>query len=228
MKESIYTIPISEVFEPKCGCPLCALAATLEDRWVQYITGAAMMEPDVRLKTNEEGFCARHLTAMLGQRNRLSVALLLQTRLDHLLAHLGPKPAAGRGFGKKKPETAETCFVCGRVGNELRRLAGNLVTVWAREESFRALYAEQEYLCVPHYRALAAEGETLRGENRRLFQETTLMLVKKGLTPAKADIDAFCKLFDYRSGAEGKPSEQVSSAVEKACAILCGDGFGQA
>ena len=24
MRDSIYTIPVSEVFEPKCGCPICA------------------------------------------------------------------------------------------------------------------------------------------------------------------------------------------------------------
>ena len=25
MRDSIYTIPISEVFEPKCGCPICRM-----------------------------------------------------------------------------------------------------------------------------------------------------------------------------------------------------------
>ena len=81
MKDSIYTIPISEVFEPKEGCPLCALYATLEDRWVDYITGAAMMEPDVRIETNRSGFCPKHFDMMLLKRSRLSVALILQTRL---------------------------------------------------------------------------------------------------------------------------------------------------
>ena len=57
MKESIYTIPISEVFEPRCGCPLCRLRDTLEQRCIDYIMGAAMMEPDIRIRTNEQGFC---------------------------------------------------------------------------------------------------------------------------------------------------------------------------
>ena len=30
MRDSIYTIPVSEVFEPKCGCPICAMERTLE------------------------------------------------------------------------------------------------------------------------------------------------------------------------------------------------------
>ncbi len=45
MREDICTIPISEVFEPKEGCPICRMRDTLENRVTEYITGAAMMEP---------------------------------------------------------------------------------------------------------------------------------------------------------------------------------------
>ena len=52
MHDSLVTIPVSEVFEPREGCPLCRLRDTLEQRVVEYITGAAMMEPDIRIQTN--------------------------------------------------------------------------------------------------------------------------------------------------------------------------------
>ena len=55
MKEDICSIPISELFEPKEGCPLCRMDKMLEDRLAEYITGAAMMEPDVRIETNRLG-----------------------------------------------------------------------------------------------------------------------------------------------------------------------------
>ena len=225
MKESIYTIPISEVFEPKQGCPLCALAEALDTRWVQYITGAAMMEPDVRVRTNEEGFCSRHLSGMLAQRNRLSVALLLQTRLEYLLARLDPSPAAA--WGRKKPAVLPSgCFVCNRVESELNRLADNLVAVWARESVFRQLYADQEYLCVPHHRLLSGAAEKLRGADRTRFLAETTALARQGLAPAKEDVDAFCRLFDYRSNNTGQPSRQVSTAVERAARLLCGSWDG--
>ena len=54
MKDTIYTIPVSEVFEPKEGCPLCRMRDTLEERCLEYIMGAAMMEPDVRQDTNRQ------------------------------------------------------------------------------------------------------------------------------------------------------------------------------
>lgn len=45
MREDICSIPISEIFEPKDGCPFCRMRDMLEDRMATYITGAAMMEP---------------------------------------------------------------------------------------------------------------------------------------------------------------------------------------
>ena len=82
MKEAIYTIPISEVFEPKDGCPLCRLRDILEQRCLEYIMGAAMMEPDIRVETNRLGFCKDHYFMMLKRKNRLSIALMLQSHLD--------------------------------------------------------------------------------------------------------------------------------------------------
>ena len=84
MADSIYTIPINEIFETECGCPVCAMRNTLEQRCIEYIMGAAMMEPDVRIETNRLGFCKEHLGMMLAQRNRLSLALTLQTHLDEI------------------------------------------------------------------------------------------------------------------------------------------------
>lgn len=225
MKESIYTIPISEVFEPRKGCPICTLHNQLETRWVQYVTGAAMMESDVRICTNEEGFCGRHTTDMLEQRNRLSVALMLQTRLDYVIKELeNPKAPTRKGLFSQK-EHESTCFVCTRVEKELERLADNLVTVWRREEDFRNLYSQQHHICVPHYRLLANAAGSLRGKDKTDFLAQTAALVREGLVPAKENIDAFCKLFDHQNSGAQRPEEEVATAVERASALLCGTEF---
>ena len=106
MRDSIYTIPISEVFEPKCGCPICQMRDTLEERSVEYIMGAAMMEPDVRMETNKKGFCSFHFNQMLRRKNRLSLALILESRLMEITeTRTGTRKACGIGrfcFAKKK------------------------------------------------------------------------------------------------------------------------------
>ena len=72
MREDICSIPISEIFEPKDGCPFCRMRDMLEDRMATYITGAAMMEPDVRIKTNEMGFCSEHYEKLMKETKKSS------------------------------------------------------------------------------------------------------------------------------------------------------------
>jgi uncharacterized protein with von Willebrand factor type A (vWA) domain len=43
---NIVTIPINEIFGPKCGCPFCRMESMLEERYVEYIVGDAMMAPE--------------------------------------------------------------------------------------------------------------------------------------------------------------------------------------
>ena len=57
MRSDICSIPVEEVFEPKEGCPVCRMRDMLEKRMADYITGAAMMEPEIRKVTNQKGFC---------------------------------------------------------------------------------------------------------------------------------------------------------------------------
>jgi hypothetical protein len=115
MNDSIYTIPISEVFEPKDGCPICRMRNTLEKRCVEYITGAAMMEPDIRIKTNEKGFCKTHFDMLFKRQNKLSLALQLSTIYsENLLDNI--KVVSDKKRAKKQVEYIEkfekTCVVC--------------------------------------------------------------------------------------------------------------------
>ena len=106
MREDITSIPISEVFEPRDGCPICRMRDMLEARVVDYITGAAMMEPDVRIETNKQGFCFPHYQMMLAKRNRLGVALMLESHLDELDKQIfAGLPLLGKS-GKKQGKDA--------------------------------------------------------------------------------------------------------------------------
>ena len=74
MTEKIYTIPINEQFDicsadKSEGCPICRLYNDLENNELELILGAAMMEPDTRIKTNEKGFCIEHYQMMLQRKN---------------------------------------------------------------------------------------------------------------------------------------------------------------
>ena len=58
MREDITSIPVTDIFDEHDGCPVCRMRDLLETRVTDYITGAAMMEPDVRQETNAHPTCA--------------------------------------------------------------------------------------------------------------------------------------------------------------------------
>lgn len=82
MKEKIYTIPVMDAFHSDCECPLCVLEQKLEDDAVEYTLGPSMMEPDSRVESNQKGFCKKHFKLLYQQKNRLSLALIIDTHMQ--------------------------------------------------------------------------------------------------------------------------------------------------
>ncbi len=163
MQDSIYTIPISEVFEPKCGCPICTMRNTLEDRCIDYIMGAAMMEPDVRIETNKTGFCKEHFDMMMKKRNRLSLALMLESHLAELNAKIMDAKSLGNlldktARAKKVSKINSSCYVCDKIDWAMERQLATIYRLYETERSFRELYAAQEYFCLPHYELLCSQA----------------------------------------------------------------------
>lgn len=221
MRDSIYTIPVSEVFEPRCGCPICQMRDTLEARSVEYIMGAAMMEPDVRIETNRQGFCKDHYAMMMKQKNRLSLALMLESRLLEIQAH-GLKPgeaaASGGWFRKKEKVQTDECFVCGKISWALERMFDTVLKLFTTQPEFRALYETQDFLCLQHYKQLTAyAAEKMDKKAQKDFFDVSKKLCQKYLDEVQKDVSHYCKMFDYRnSGADadwGNSRDSIERAV---------------
>lgn len=225
MREDITSIPISEVFEPKDGCPICRMRNLLEKRMAEYITGAAMMEPDVRIETNKLGFCIDHYRLILKQRNRLGVALILESHLEEMektifkgLPVLGKSAAAQ---GKTAAERTQTCFICNQVDWAMERMLATVCRLWEQERDFRQLFDEQEALCLPHFALLAQTAERcIAKKNRGDFVKAASALSQKYCTELRSDVSHFCKMFDYRNGGEDADWGNSKDAVERAIWFL--------
>lgn len=225
MRESLLTIPINEVFEPKCGCPLCAMRNSVEEHICEYIMGAAMMEPDVREETNALGFCLTHYDMLLKQNNRLSLALMLNTHLAQLREEVLDKKDGmfGKSKAKKLSEEKETCFVCSKVDWGVNHMLETVFTMFKNEESFRKLYSEQEYLCMPHYRRLmSAAPNKLKKDDLKAFQDATDALAANYAKALNEDVKAFCDSFDYRNAGKlhNEDMAHVRSSIERAIEFL--------
>ncbi|MDR1117269.1 MAG: DUF6062 family protein [Oscillospiraceae bacterium] len=224
MIEKNYTIPINEQFEKLDGCPVCGLHEKLERQNLEYIMGAAMMEPNVRVETNKTGFCDRHFHDMLAMTNRLSIGLLLESYLDEIdrLTRIdkgcGAKELKARAAALTRANSA--CFVCERVESTLNKFCENIVFLWRSEPEFREKFQKQPEFCFNHSMLLfdSAVRVLKRGKYVSLFAEDLFSVTRKKLTPVREDIERFNKSFDYRNS--GKDLGDARLAVENAVEYL--------
>ena len=151
--EQIYTIPVNEAFEAsaekkECGCPFCALYRKLEGDELDLILGASMMEPDVRIKTNEQGFCRLHYDQMFVRKNRLGMALTLESHLDELKKEIRDVGLGG-GMGSKPIKRIgaleDSCYVCKRIEFNFGHMIETAVLLWNTDPDFPAKLNAQPY-----------------------------------------------------------------------------------
>ena len=220
MREDICTIPISEVFEPKEGCPICRMRDTLENRVTEYITGAAMMEPDIREVTNVQGFCYPHFSMMLKKGSRLSNALILESHLKEIetsVLRLDKRGVPGKKEVEAAKKLTKSCFVCEQIQWAMVRMFDTIYRLWGKEEEFRELFSQQTYLCLPHYTALLEGAQKGIGKkNYSAFAQAASDLVKNYLDGLQKDVTHFCSMFDYRNigGDFGNSKDSIERTIQ--------------
>lgn len=230
MAVKIYTIPIREAFSEKDGCPFCRLFDKLEESTLSYTLGAAMMEPDVRIEMNRLGFCTEHLSRMAAMKNKLSLALILESHLDTLRQVLETPPSEGKKtlFSASKipvdlsetlRQQAGTCFVCEKIQSTKTRYFSNAVYMWDTDASFRSLLLEQPWLCISHAAMLLTAGRhELKSKLYSQFYQDVVSVVRQRLEAISKDVSAFCVSFDHRNA--GKPLGEERHCIEKAIQLL--------
>ena len=227
--EQIYTIPVNEAFEASrddhsCGCPLCALYNRLENNELEDILGASMMDPDIRIMTNKEGFCRTHYDMMFVRKNRLGMALTLESHLDELMSDLkgGGLLSMASKPQKRISDLENSCYVCRKIEFNFHHMIETVVYLWDKDEEFVKKLKAQPYFCLPHYRALLECADTrLQKKKSAAFAKDCSEIVNKYLSELKDDISWFCKKFDYRYGEE--PWYNSKDSVERAMRFLRSD-----
>ena len=225
MKETIYTIPISEAFDKKSGCPLCTLYGDLERASLEYITGAAMMEPAVRIETNKLGFCAGHFHDMLKLQNRLSVGLVLESHLEEIHKLCFQEPGLFGGGSPERAaattsEAAKSCFVCSRIETFMGHYYRNILYMWKTSLDFRHLFAAQPVYCLPHLSCMLEYAKReLSKKEARDFTSSSLAVSRAYLTSLREELSAFNKSFDYRS-ADTPLTENQKHSIENSIGFL--------
>ena len=219
--EKIYTIPVNEAFDACAedgdkGCPFCEMRRQLEEKEIEIILGASMMEPDIRIKTNEMGFCDKHFSMMLKSKNRLGLALMLESHLAHV-----KKESSGIGAAKKVSKIADSCYICSRIEHNFTKMFETAAWLYGNDKEFHKKIEKQSYFCLPHYHKFLTAGKNEL--NRKKYADFEPLVEKvnmKHLEGLQEDVSWFCKKFDYRFRDE--PWGNAKDSPERAIKFLTG------
>ena len=226
MKENICTIPINDIFRNTDGCPVCRMYKMLEEQYVEYITGAAMMAPDVRVITNKTGFCHTHYKQMIAHGPKLSNALLIQTHLAQIKEDLLPKNETSMPSKKQMQGIRtldQTCYVCDRIEKDILHLLSTVFVQFGKDEEFRKLYQSQEYICLNHYELLMRESQNRPGVDKKFrtqFYTETNRLINRYIDTLYDDVTHLTTMYDYRNA--GKDWKNSVDSVERSVVFLTG------
>ena len=229
--EQIYTIPVNEAFEKVQEedshiCPFCLMYNRLEANELDLILGASMMEPDVRLKTNELGFCDAHLGMMFGRPKRLPLALMLESHLDQIAKDLDGNMGmfigkTGDAAAKRLDRLEHSCYICDRIEYNFSRMIETAALLWQSDSAFHDKVKKAPYFCLPHYgRFIRAAKDRLSKKDFAEFYETVHALETAYFDELRGDVSWFCKKFDYRY--ENEPWGNAKDAPERARSFLSG------
>ncbi len=218
MREDICTIPVTDVFEENDGCPICRMYKKLEQRALDYILGAAMMEPDVRIMTNKVGFCGKHLDYMANKKGGLPIALMLETHLEEI------EYKTFRTVQKDAKNVApflKSCFVCEKVEWGMERMLETIYITFERDKDFREMFLSQSTFCLPHFEGLIGGVPKSRLKKYKSeFCKGLTEITFKTLDEIRKDLKHYASMFDYRNSGPDADWGNSKTAIERAVNFL--------
>lgn len=226
MKEKIYTIPINEAVDADTECPFCTIAKRLEEEAVEYTLGAAMMEPDYRILCNGKGFCNHHFSQLYKKPNKLSLALILDSRFDELKKQFSKnKPTAEKsGLFRKAKQTSvrnDTCVICDRINSTLDRYAEVFFYMWKADKTFSDRILSSKGFCIPHFYYLAEMAEKHLAHPEEFIGPVFEKELSE-LDRIHGEVHHFTLKFDYRNSdlPWGNAKDAPLRAVEKSAGYI--------
>ena len=213
MAEQLFTIPVNDAFDEGCECPLCSIYKKLEEDAIEFTMGPSYMEDDNREVTDKLGFCKRHMRMMYANKNRLGLALMIDTHMKKVIKDLkkasenpAPKPSL---FGGKKEKSAveeyiekldHSCFICDRIDMSFPRYINTIFHLWKKDAEFREKFKAGKGFCVHHYGILyAGARKELSGSNYDEFLETLNKVFFENIERVEGDVSWFIDKYDYRN-----------------------------
>ena len=214
MDEQLYAIPVNDAFNEDTECPVCSMYASLQKNAIEFTMGPSYMEDDVRMETNEVGFCAKHVEMMYGNQNRLGLGLMLHTHMQNLIKETEKAQKKGRssggGFFKKNTEGSavsaymrqvkNSCYICNHIENIFERYIDTIFYLYEKDSAFKAKFDASKGFCVDHYQILYDAADShMSGNALKDFTAKIDKLFLENMKRVCDDVEWYTDKFDYRN-----------------------------
>ena len=222
MKETIYTIPLTDAFNADDECPFCFIERKLEQEAIAFIMGPAYMEDDIREETDKLGFCRHHHKMLYDYGNKLGTALMLHTYYQKLnkdmheqFANFTPKKY-GVLTRLKKSEVNEhqkesilgqwvqnresTCYVCNHFQSKYPRYLDTFFQMLVHDKDFFEKFKNSKGFCLHHFGDIIEAAEKkLSPKEKEFIYPTLFKLMEDNMQRLEADVSWFVDKYDYRN-----------------------------
>jgi hypothetical protein len=216
-------------------CPLCSLRDHAERTYMQSFRGNRVMEPSVRQKTNETGFCPEHYRGLYAGEGKLGLALVAHTHLQQKLPELRAAleaavdaAAAGRKGTERLEEVAaelaglrDRCFICDMLEADLERYAFTILYLWQKDPEFPPVLRASRGFCLGHFLLMLGRArDILRGDALARWLREVAPLMTGSLEKLEKDLVAFTQLHQGTNRSLG--TEEERSALARTLQKLSG------
>ena len=244
MKETLYTIPLTDAFMADDECPMCFIERKLEQDSIEFILGSAYMESDIREETDKYGFCKDHLKKMYDYGNALGNALILKTHYKKFVKDMekildSPNSCIPRKYSFidhfKKPHSSasrplenpvaswikknnNTCYLCDQNRITYERYFDTFFYLYRKDPTFHDTVMASKGFCLPHFGELMEASEhKLNTKEKSSFYPMIFQLMKENMKRLEEDLSWFVNKFDHRyQSADWKTSKDaVPRGIQK-------------
>ena len=220
MKETLYTIPLTDAFHAGGECPLCYVERDVEQDLLDLVLGssASYMESDMREETDKAGFCRMHFKKMFDYGNTLGNAWILKT---HYLAM--EKELAGQikmfSPGKvsflnklKKGENTDnsmaewvrekerSCYICEHYQKTYARYLDTFFFMYKKDNGMKQMIEESKGFCLHHFGDICARMDAeLDDRQKTELYDLLFSKMEENLKRVGDDVAWLIEKFDYRN-----------------------------
>lgn len=219
MKETLYTIPLTDAFMAGDECPFCFIERNVEQDLLDFTlgSGSSYMESDVREATDKAGFCRQHFKKMFDYGNTLGNAWILKTHYEQINKELKEQiKIFSRGKASlinklKKDETTNSisqwvenrdnsCYICNRFEETYQRYMDTFFFMYKKDDELKKMLEQSKGLCLHHFGDLMkASDSALNDKQKDSLYPLLFDLMQKSMERVGEDVSWLVEKFDYKN-----------------------------